>query len=254
MDGQHGRRLPSTIAAIALWIALGPACAFAQSVGKVQGRVVDALSREPIPDVIVSVVGSALSSGTDEQGNYTIDSVMPGLVKVKAQILGYVPITTDYYTILPDSAIPVDFSLAPVLYELEQVEVTGQSPERRWVPRQGAVVLTKEQIPQRGDILNALHGLLPSVRVRGRRDDTRMVIRNAEADVLYVVDGNVIRPPLTFYIDAAQVECVEVRRGFSAVAEFKPSIVGENYAGVVLIWTRGALGPRPRACMPGGGG
>jgi hypothetical protein len=92
------------------------------------------------------------------------------------------------------------------------------------------VVLTKEQIPQRGDILNALHGLPPTVRVPGRRDDTRIVVRNAA------------------------VECVEVRRGFSAVADFKPSIVGEDYAGVVLIWTRGALGPRPRACMPGGGG
>lgn len=83
-------------------------------------------------------------------------------------------------------------------------------------------------------------------------EDKRLVFRNAVADVLYVVDGQVIRPPMTFYIDAAGVDCVEVRRGYSAVAEFKPSVVGENYSGVELIWTNGAIGPRPQQCLPGG--
>ncbi|UCD23975.1 MAG: carboxypeptidase regulatory-like domain-containing protein [Gemmatimonadota bacterium] len=246
------RRLSKVSASIGALAILCPTGMSAQNTGSISGQVVDALTREPISDVIVSVVGSALSSGTDAEGFYTIDSVLPGLVKVKAQILGYVPITTDYYTVQPDSSVPVDFHLAPVLYELEGVEVTGQSPQRTWARHQGAVVLKKEDIPQHGDILSALQGLVPAVRVRGRRDDTRMVVRNAEADVLYVVDGSVIRPPLTFYIDAAQVDCVEIRRGFSAVVQFKPSIVGENYSGVVLIWTRGALGPRPRDCVPGG--
>ena len=244
------RRLRGALAPIALLATVSPIGIAAQNTGSISGQILDALKREPIRDVIVSIVGSALSAGTDTDGYYTIDSVMPGLVKVKAQILGYVPITTDYYTIHPDSSTPVDFHLAPVLYELEGVEVTAQSPQRTWVQHQGSQVLTKEDIPQRGDILSALQGLVPSVRVRGRRDDTRLVVRNAAADVLYVVDGIVIRPPLTFYIDATQVDCVEVRRGFSAVAQFKPSIVGENYAGVVLIWTKGALGARPRSCVP----
>ena len=245
------RRLCGVLAPVALLATVFPVGIAAQSSGSVSGQVLDALTREPVGDVIVTVVGSALRSGTDEEGYYTIDSVMPGLIKVKAQILGYVPITTDYYTVHPDSSTAVDFHLAPVLYELEGVEVTGQSPQRKWVRHQGSVVLTKEDIPQSGDILSALQGVIPSVRVTGRREDTRMVVRNASADVLYVVDGNIIRPPLTFYIDATQVECVEVRRGFSAVAMYKPSIVGEVYSGVVLIWTKGALGARPRDCVPG---
>ncbi len=231
---------------------LAPTSLPAQAMGSISGQVLDAITREPIPDVIISVVGSDLIAGTDEDGRYTIDSVFAGLVRVKAQILGYVPITTDYYTILPDSIEPVDFRLAPVVYELEGVEVTGDRPTQKWRAHQGAQVLTKEMIPQRGDILTAINGLVPAVRTRGRRDDTRLVVRNAPADVLYVIDGQVIRPPLTFYIDAARVDCVEVRRGYSAVSEYKPSITGENYAGVVLIWTKGAIGPRPAQCLPGG--
>ncbi len=221
----------------------------AQSKGRLSGRITDAITGDPIPDVVVSVVGSSLTVGTDDSGEYQIDSVMPGLVRLHAQILGYVPITTDYYTVLPESTVPVDFKLAPLAYEVEGVEVTARSPEREWRRVQGAMVLTKEDLPQRGDILSAIHGLVPSVRVRGRRDDTRLVVRGAEADVLYVVDGHVLRPPLQFYISAAEVDCVEIRRGYRAVTEYKPSIVGEAYAGVVLIWTRGAIGPRPKECL-----
>jgi len=245
------KRLRGALAGVALLATVSPIGIAAQNAGSISGQILDALTQKPVRDVIVSVVGSALSSGTDEEGYYTINSVMPGLVKVKAQILGYVPITTDYYTVYPDSSTPIDFLLAPVLYELEGVEVTSQRPQRRWVQHQGARVLTQEDIPQRGDILSALQGLIPGIRVSGRREDTRMVVRNAKTDVLYVVDGNIIRPPLTFYIDATQVDCVEVRRGFSAVTQFKPSIAGETYSGVVLIWTKGALGARPRDCVPG---
>jgi hypothetical protein len=234
---------------LALLTVFAPASLGAQ-VGTVSGRVVDAITREPIPDVIVSIVGSGLSAGTDSDGRYTVDSVFAGLVRVNAQILGYIPITTDYYTVLPDSTEPVDFALAPVIYELEGVEVTGERPVRTWRAQQGAKVLTKEMIPKHGDILTAITGLVPGVRTKGTHEDTRMIVRNAAQHVLYVVDGQVIRPPLTFYIEAARVECVEVRRGFTAVSEFKPSIVGETYAGVVLIWTEGAIGPRPKQCLP----
>lgn len=245
-------RIQAAAFSLALAILVVPGCLRAQYIGSISGRVVDAITREPIPDVIVSIVGSDLTAGTDSDGRFTVDSVMAGLVRVQAQILGYVSITTDYYTVRPESVEQVDFALAPVLYELDQVSVTGQRPAARWRAHQGAQVLTKEMIPQRGDILTAINGLVPAVRTTGRREDTRLVVRNAVADVLYVVDGQVIRPPLTFYIDAAGVDCVEVRRGYSAVAEFKPSIAGETYSGVVLIWTKGAIGPRPAQCLPGG--
>lgn len=238
-----------SVAATVLYLALAASALGAQNTGRVTGRIVDAISGDPIPDVVVYVMGSDVTVGTDAHGRYAIDSVMPGLVKFKAQILGYVPIVTDYYTVLPDSTIPVDFRLAPIAYELEGVEITGLSPEREWRRDQSAQVLTKQDLPQRGDILSALHGLVPGVRTRGRHDDTRLVVRGAQADVLYVVDGIVMRPPLTIYISAAEVECVEIRRGYRAVTEFKPSIVGETYAGVVLIWTRGALGARPKECI-----
>jgi hypothetical protein len=70
--------------------------------------------------------------------------------------------------------------------------------------------------------------------------------------VLYVVNGSVITPPLQFYIDAADVDCVEVRRGYRAAQEFRRDILGPIYSGVVLIWTRGSTEPKPAQCYGNG--
>lgn len=223
----------------------------AQQTGTVTGNIVDAITGDPIAAVAVSVVGSEVIAATDDQGHYRIGGIAPGLIKVSAQIIGYNPITTPYYTLLPDSAITVHFRLAPLSVALEPVEVTAERPE---TPHYlGATVVTRDQLPAQGDVLQALQGAVPGLRLTGRQDQTRTRIRHAMSDVLYVVNGTVITPPLTFYIDVSEVECVEVRRGFQAANEFRPSIVGEIYAGVILIWTRGALGARPAACRTDSG-
>jgi hypothetical protein len=95
-------------------------------------------------------------AAADAEVRYSLDSVVPGLIRLKAQSLGYLPITTDYYSVLPDTVVEVDFKLAPVVHELETVEVTAENPERCWKRQQGTQLFTKEQLPERGNILDAL--------------------------------------------------------------------------------------------------
>ncbi len=222
-----------------------------QTSATVSGSIHDAITGSPLADIVVSIVGSTVQSVTDAEGQYTIDSVLPGLVKLNAQGIGYHPITTDYYTALPTEPLDVDFRLAPVIFEVEGVEITADRPVREY---QGATVLTSDELPPRGDILNALQGAVPGISVRGRRDNTRVRARGSLSEVLFVIDGVVTTPPLRFYIDAANVDCVEVRRGSLAAQEYRTSINSEIYSGVVLIWTKGAYGPRPQSCYKSPGG
>ena len=245
-------RMIAVLLAAPTLLHFAPAAIHGQQVGQISGQVTDAITGDPVVDVMVSVMGTTLAVGTDAEGRYSIDGVAPGLIRIKAQLLGFVPITTDYYTVFPDTTVAVNFKLAPVVYELDAVQVTGENPSREYQYVQGSQLLTKEHLPGQGDILTALQGLIAGVRTRGTREDTRLVVRGAEADVIYVVDGNVIRPPLTFNIDVSDVACVEIRKGFSAVMEFKPSAIGPTYAGVVLIFTDSYIGARPRACVSGG--
>lgn len=217
----------------------------AQHTGSVRGVVVDAVTRAPLQQVIVTVVGRPHTAVTDDDGAYQIDAVVPGQVRLTARKLGFRAFTTPYYRIQSGAVVIVDFKLAPLAVDLDPVEVEAEPSQRRAAI--GAQVLRGEDLPQ-GDILTALQATVPSLRTSGRRDDTRMRVRQSSSEVLYVIDGTVITPPLMFSIDSRDVECVEVRRGYRAAQEFRPSINSETYSGVVLIWTRGSRAPRPREC------
>ncbi|MFQ5704020.1 MAG: carboxypeptidase regulatory-like domain-containing protein [Gemmatimonadales bacterium] len=220
----------------------------AQSAGTIAGTITDAITGAPIPDVTVAVLRSTLTVQTDAEGKYVIDGVSPGLVKVKAILVGFVPITSDYYTVLPNSTVDVSFRLAPLAYNVSAVEITGERPRTR-PAFPGAMVLTSRDLAKRGNILNALQGTVASIKTTGRHDETRLVVRGNAKGVLYVVDGTVITPPLTFNIDTRDVECVEVRRGSAAIQEFRKSINSPTYSGVILIWTTGSRYPRPPDCL-----
>jgi hypothetical protein len=217
----------------------------AQRAGGVRGVVVDAVTRAPLPQAVVTIAGRPYSAVTDDQGAYRIDAIVPGQVRLTARKLGFQSSTTSFHTVTAGAVVIVDFKLAPLAVDLEPVAVEAEPSRRRAAI--GSQVLRGEDLP-RGDILTALQGTVPSLRTSGRRDDTRVRIRQSSSEVLYVIDGTVITPPLMFSIDTREVECVEVRRGYRAAQEFRPSINSEAYSGVVLIWTRGSREPKPREC------
>jgi hypothetical protein len=228
-------------------LILAASVASAQSTGRITGSIADAVTQNPLARVDVSVSGFDRTAVTDAEGRYVIDSVPPGLVRVSVQIIGYVPITTQYYTIRPDTSIDVDFKLAPITVQLDPVEVTARrSPESE--SNLTTTLITRDQLPASGDILGALQGTVAGLRVSGEKEGRRTSIRMSHTDALYVINGTVVRPPLVFYIDVAEVECVEVRKGFMAAQEFNPSLATPTYSGVILIWTRGSLGNKPRGC------
>jgi len=236
-------------ALLACGVALAAMPIQAQRPGTIAGRVRDAITGDPVQHVTIGVVGSTLSVETSDDGTYELAGIPPGLVRIEATMLGYIAITTPYYTVLPDSTTTADFRLAPVAFTLEPVEVIGEREVEE--SNFGSTVLTPERLPARGDLLNALQGSVAGLRVGGDRRNPRTYVRGSNAEVLYVIDGTVFTPPLTISIDVRDVECVEVRRGYQAALEFAPpGLHREAYSGVILIWTRGSVGRKPEGCTP----
>jgi hypothetical protein len=221
----------------------------AQRSGTVRGMVLDAGTGGPVHLALVMIVGRGLHDTTDAEGRYEIRGVPPGPVMVSARRIGYQPLASPSYTLLSDSVLLVHFEMTPQPVDLEGVEVRGNPPEHRAAI--GAKILRREDLPGRGNVLDALQGVVAGVQTTGRRDETRLRIRGSHAEALYVIDGTVVTPPLTFYVDSQDVQCVEVRRGYRAAQEFRPSITGQLYSGVILIWTRGSIAPQPKECTGG---
>lgn len=54
-----------------------------------KGRVIEAVSNEPMPFVNVIVTGTSIGAVTDDNGNFQINGLKPGFVRVQASFIGY---------------------------------------------------------------------------------------------------------------------------------------------------------------------
>ena len=65
---------------------------------------------------------------------------------------------------------------------------------------------------------------------------------------LFVVDGHVVRGSVQLYVRQYNIECMELRPGRTATLEFQRGASDASKDGVLLIWTRNSVGPKPTNC------
>jgi hypothetical protein len=101
---------------------LGSPNTYAQSNGKITGKVIEATSGTPLIGCNV-IVSPSLGASTDIQGNYTISGVPPGNYQIRASYLGYEEEVLEV-TVQANQVTVVDFSLKESSKELGDVVVT----------------------------------------------------------------------------------------------------------------------------------
>jgi hypothetical protein len=99
--------------------------AFSQNNGVIKGKVIDAQTREIIPYVNVLVVDTNIGGTTNDSGEFVINNIPLGYVKVKFSTLGYeVKISEDYLVTIGKSPYLI-IELEPKQEQLEEVLVEG---------------------------------------------------------------------------------------------------------------------------------
>ncbi len=216
--------------------------------GAIEGRVLDIQGLTPIAQAVVGLNDGLYQTFTNAGGEYVIDNVRPGKYKIRVRRIGYQAVIAQIITIEAGARKQMDFALEQAAVNLEEIEVNAPARSRPDVTRSASVLRSKD-LPEQGEIINALQGRIPGLRVSGRFDYTRVRLRGGDAEPMFVIDGVVMRPPLRFYIGASEVECIEVRRGKQATLEFRSSSQIDVYNGVILIWTKDSSRPMMGACM-----
>ncbi|MCH7473404.1 MAG: carboxypeptidase regulatory-like domain-containing protein [Gemmatimonadetes bacterium] len=237
-------------ACVALGIGAGGArneVAGQSELGAIEGLVLDMQGLVPIAQALVVLNGGLYQTLTNAGGEYVLDSVPPGEYEISVRRIGYEEVVAERVTIEAAMRRRMDFALERAAISLEEIQIRAA---RRTTPdaTRSASVLRSEDLPDQGDILSALQGRIPGLRISGRHDDMRVRLRGGIAEPMFVINGVVARPPLRFYIGASEVECVEVRRGQQAVIEFRSSAQTDVYNGVILIWTKDSGRQMTGAC------
>ena len=179
-------------------LALAPQSVWAQS-REVTGKVTEAVSNNPLPDVTVSIVGSQIGARTNERGEFRLQ-VPRGEVSLQARRLG----SKRQLVKLAADATTANFSLERDVLQLEGVSVTGQATtvDRRSAATAVASVGGEElnRVPARS-VESNLAGKVAGARVFENSGapggGAQIQIRGAtsilgQGDPLYVVDGVII--------------------------------------------------------------
>ncbi|MFC3880050.1 carboxypeptidase-like regulatory domain-containing protein [Algoriphagus namhaensis] len=108
------------------------AAVFAQ--GIIRGKIVNPVNNDPVAFANVFILGSELGAISDEDGNYQITNIPPGLYNVRASFVGYK--TQTQYEIQVTLARPVqlDFELLEDASELSEVVVNSEFTRNEETP------------------------------------------------------------------------------------------------------------------------
>jgi outer membrane cobalamin receptor len=100
----------------------------AGTTGKIAGVVTDRETGERLPGVAVTIVGTTMGAAADQDGQYFILNVVPGLYKLRAQLIGYTPMEVDNVSVSLDLTTTIDFQISSEALEMAGVTVTAERP------------------------------------------------------------------------------------------------------------------------------
>jgi len=189
----------ATVVGVALVAAASPQQAQAQGTGVIRGTVSDSSTQQPITGAQVQVVGTTLGAITNDLGVYVIRGVNASTVSVRAQRIGFAPVTHEI-AVGAGATVNGDFALHPIATSLSQVVVIGYGSSSRGDVSSALSTVSGSDIantPVAG-IDAALQGKVPGVQVTQNAGNPGNGISvrirgsssvSASNQPLYVVDG-----------------------------------------------------------------
>ena len=116
------------------WAVLFIACcistsAWAATVGRIDGTLTDAQTKEPLVGVTVSVVGTGVGGFSDADGKYSIINVSAGTYMLRISSVGYETVEVEGLSVSANHSTLHDQAMTATATELGKViKVTAENP------------------------------------------------------------------------------------------------------------------------------
>lgn len=177
---------PLLLSILFLCASLSPG--FAQQSGHVQGRIVDAATRQPVAGASVLVEGTSIAAVTGSGGGFRIDDLEAGVYSVRVRQFGYAEfVQTDVLVVRGKATLINEIGLVSLPLGLEAITVTAVSASSV-----SQHVVQREELRRTpgtmGDVLRAL-GSLPGVSVSDGEFSAMSVRGGGVDDNLILVDN-----------------------------------------------------------------
>ncbi|HZW39441.1 MAG TPA: TonB-dependent receptor [Ignavibacteriaceae bacterium] len=114
--------------------------------GKLTGKVVDAVTGEPIIGATVIVNGTTLGAAADVNGNYLILRVPAATYSITATSIGYQKVTVTNVEAIVDRTTEINFKMQDQSVQLEQVVIVAEKPKIIKDQTSSSSTISQEQI------------------------------------------------------------------------------------------------------------
>ncbi|MDE3152361.1 MAG: SusC/RagA family TonB-linked outer membrane protein [Gemmatimonadota bacterium] len=250
---------------VAALVAVPAALRAQQATGTITGTVTDAESGAPLAGAQVSIPASRQGALIGAEGKFSIPNVRAGRVTVRAQMIGFEPVTRTV-TLAANGSVTVDFQLRRTAVTLTDVVVTATGVERTKEIGTALSAIDSASLARAPvvDLQQALVGRTSGVTVLansgqpGAGGNIRLrgvnSISQGNAPIVYVdgvriynggtgtsVVGRQETSPLND-IDASDIDHIEVVKGPAATTLYGTEASG----GVIQIFTKHGMAGRPQ--------
>lgn len=99
----------------------------AQNLGTVKGKVIDVKTRIALPDVNIVVEGTRIGTITNAEGEFVLENVPLGYIKIEASYIGYISVTSEAYLVTQEKTPFIFLELTEDEGKLEEVVVTSRA-------------------------------------------------------------------------------------------------------------------------------
>ncbi len=171
-----------------------PGMMFAQN-GKLAGTVTDAETGEPLPGANIILVNTSMGAAANDEGQYTILNISPGVYNVRASFIGYATVTIQNLRINAELTTRQNFELQATGIAGEEVTVVAERPLIQRTATNARRIIDAEEVnsmPVRGvqNVALLQPGIVEqdgNIHIRGSRED----------EVGYYVEGATVRSFVT---------------------------------------------------------
>lgn len=207
--------------------------------GSISGKVIDELTKEPIPYANISVYrtkDSTLVGGgiTNENGFFKIENLHPGMFKIKVDFMGYDRFVSTTRITPKNTSVSVGIiKLKPAVLQLGEVEVISDKPLVEFKLDKKVINVDKNIVTSGGNATDILRNT-PSVQV----DMDGNVLLRGSTNVNILIDGKPSslvsndNASILEQIPASTIERIEIITNPSA--KYDP----EGMAGILNIVTK----------------
>lgn len=208
---------------------------FSGTTGKISGKIIDGRSGEPLVGCNIMIVNSDMGTATDLSGDYAILNIHPGVVDVKAMMIGYESVIVTDVAVGIDKTTRIDLELNVQAIEGSAVTVVAQTKIIQFDVTNSEARITGSEIDAMPvsdvhDVIKLQGGVTQDagggIHIRGGRS----------SEIVYMVDGvsltDVYDGALSVPVENSNIQELQVISG-TFNAEY-----GRAMSGIINIVTK----------------